>query len=127
MTHAAGSGPERPGVHIGSIDNSAVGVGDHNQVSYVAAPTPGTDAAQAELLAAIRELRADLGRFVETPQRQELDAELAAAEGEIDTTGAAGSGRLARLRQALDLATPLTASLASGAAVAQSVAALLGR
>lgn len=122
----SGEGPGRPTVHIGSVDNSAVGIGDHNVVSNVRGTGPATDPAQAELLAAIRALREDLGRFVATPQNEALDAELATAEGEIGTAGAAAPGRLARLRQALDLAGPLTASLASGAAVAQSLAALLG-
>ncbi|MFE9252102.1 hypothetical protein [Streptomyces sp. NPDC007088] len=123
---AAGGAPGRPTVHIGSVDNSAVGIGDHNVVSHVRGRGPAPDPAQAELLAAVRALREDLGRFVATSQNEALDAELSATEGEIDTAGAAAPGRLARLRQALDLAGPLAASLASGAAVAQSLAALLG-
>lgn len=126
MTEGTSRESGRPSVAFNTVQNSAVSVGDHNTVSYVESPQGAADPAQAELLAAIRALREDLGRFTPTPENQTLDAELCDAEDEIDTAGAVGPGRLARLRQALDVAGPLVAGLASGAAVAESLTALMG-
>ncbi|MEU7020145.1 hypothetical protein ABZ990_05745 [Streptomyces sp. NPDC046203] len=104
-----------------------VTVGDHNHVEYtVHGPGVERDPGQEELLAAIRELRADLGRLADPGRMAALDGELAGAEGEIEESGAAGPGRLTRLRQALADAGALTALFASAAAVGESVTALLG-
>lgn len=114
------------GIHVTNTGGN-VTIGDHNTVSYTVQGTePARDPQQEELLRAIRELRADLTRVVASERTAALDAELSGAEDEIEGTGAAGPGRLARLRQALADADALTGLLASGAAVAQAVAALVG-
>ncbi|MFE4829100.1 hypothetical protein [Streptomyces sp. NPDC056672] len=116
------------------MSGSAIGIGDHNTVTNTNTNTnTGTgatgqvsDPAQAELLAAVRALREDLGRFVATDGTAVLDAELVAAEEEITTAGAAGPGRLAGLRDALALTGGVVGTLASGVAVGEAVGALLG-
>ncbi|MEU6931748.1 hypothetical protein [Streptomyces sp. NPDC046385] len=124
-----GQGRNRPAAGGISITNTQgnVTVGDHNTVSYTVQGTqPDRDPAQEELLQAIRRLRADLGGVVASEQTTALDAELSDAEDEIEGTGAAGTGRLTRLRQALTDAGAVTGILASGVAVVQAVGALLG-
>ncbi|MFK4067382.1 hypothetical protein [Streptomyces sp. NPDC029674] len=115
----------RAGVHIGSVEGP-VAIGDGNEVTYYAAGGAGRDRAQEELLSAVRRLREDLRRAAVDARTTALDAELAAAETEIASTGGAGPGRLARLRTALADAGAGIGLLASGAAVAESVRALLG-
>ncbi|WP_431034117.1 hypothetical protein ACQYWQ_10895 [Streptomyces sp. P6-2-1] len=126
MTGTADQGRDRPGVHIGSVEGSAFAIGDGNEVSYVRGETAPADETQAALLAAVTALRADLARFTRTPENAALDTELAAVEGEITAGGAASRGRLGRLRDAVDVAGPLVGALASGAAVVESLVALLG-
>ncbi|MFI8197333.1 hypothetical protein ACIF6K_12405 [Streptomyces sp. NPDC085942] len=112
-------------VHIGSVTGSAFAVGSHNTVTQHQHPAPA-DASQAELLRAVRELRADLARFTPSEATQILDAELVSVVDEIETAGAAEPGRLTRLQQTLTAAGALTGALASGVAVAEALAALLG-
>ncbi|MFD7425077.1 hypothetical protein ACFV6M_32165 [Streptomyces californicus] len=112
-------------VHIGSVTGSAFAVGDHNTVTQHQNAGPA-DETQAELLRAVRELRADLARFTPSDTTEVLDAELVSVSDEIETAGAAEPGRLARLQRALDAAGALAGSLASGVAVAEALAALLG-
>ncbi|MFJ4966184.1 hypothetical protein ACIP6P_27675 [Streptomyces sp. NPDC088729] len=112
-------------MHIGTVTGSAFAVGDHNTVTQHQHPGPA-DEGQAELLRAVRELRADLARFVATDTTEILDAELVSVEDEIESAGAAAPGRLARLQQALTAAGALTGTLASGVAVAESLSTLLG-
>lgn len=112
-------------VHIGSVTGSAFAVGDHNTVTQHQNAGPA-DETQAELLRAVRELRADLVRFTPSDTTEVLDAELVSVADEIETAGAAEPGRLARLQRALDAAGALAGSLASGVAVAEALAALLG-
>lgn len=117
---------ERGGIHIGSV-RGAFAIGDHNTVTHHEGT--GGDAAdplQEELLRAVRELRDDLARLRESPQVTALSTELADTEAEITETGAAGPARLARLRTALTGAGNVVGLLASGATVAQAVAALVG-
>ncbi|MCF3964256.1 hypothetical protein L1885_21850 [Streptomyces fuscigenes] len=112
---------------MGSVTSSALNIGDHGTATHVTHHHAGAaDPAQEELLAAVRALRTDLGRLVPTAGTDALDAELARTEGEVTTAGAASPGRLARLREALGLAGAVTGSLASGVAVAESIAGLLG-
>lgn len=115
---------QRP-VHIGSVTGSAFAVGDHNTVTQHQHAGPA-DETQAELLQAVRELRADLARFVTSDATEVLDAELVSVADEIETSGAAEPGRLARLQQALTAAGTVTGTLASGVAVAEALRALLG-
>ncbi|MGW6583546.1 hypothetical protein ACWF76_29900 [Streptomyces globisporus] len=114
-----------PTVHIGSVTGSAFAVGDHNTVTQHRHAGPA-DETQAELLRAVRELRADLARFVTTDTTEVLDVELVSVADEIETAGAAEPGRLGRLQRALDAAGALTGTLASGVAVAEALSALLG-
>ncbi|WP_438490281.1 hypothetical protein [Streptomyces sp. S186] len=90
------------GVFIDTV-HGAVGVGEHNTVPHNdGAGAPAVDPSQEEeLLRAVRELREDLARAVPSPVIEALNAELADTEGEITGSGAAGPGRLARLRAAL--------------------------
>ncbi|GAA1934100.1 hypothetical protein GCM10009837_69950 [Streptomyces durmitorensis] len=113
------------GIHIGSVEG-AFAIGDGNEVTYYEAGGPVRDRAQEELLSAVRRLREDLRRAAVDGRTTALDAELAAAEAEIASPGGAGPGRLARLRTALADAGTGIGALASGAAVAESVRALLG-
>ncbi|MFD6801295.1 hypothetical protein [Streptomyces cyaneofuscatus] len=112
-------------VHIGSVTGSAFAVGDHNTVTQHQHAGPA-DEAQAELLRAVRELRADLARFTASGTTEVLDAELVSVADEIETAGGAAPGRLARLQQALTAVGSLTGTLASGVAVAEALRALLG-
>ncbi|MYT33260.1 hypothetical protein [Streptomyces sp. MspMP-M5] len=117
------------GIHIGSVQG-AFAIGDHNTVTHhgtnAQGAAPAIDPAHEQLLQAARTLREDLGRAVESPEVRALTAELAGTEEEITGTGAAAPGRLARLRTALTDAGAVVGLLASGAAVVQAVAALLG-
>ncbi|WP_406208964.1 hypothetical protein [Streptomyces decoyicus] len=114
------------GIHIGSV-RGAFAIGDHNTVTHHEGPAaPAGDPAQEELLRAVRALRDDLSRAVESPQITVLSGELAETEAEIADSGAAGPGRLARLRTALTDAGAVVGLLASGAAVSQAVATLVG-
>ncbi|GCD35399.1 hypothetical protein OEIGOIKO_03142 [Streptomyces chrestomyceticus JCM 4735] len=123
---ATADGRDR-GIHIGEV-HGAFAIGDHNTVTHNenTPGRPGTDPAHEELLAAVRQLREDLARVIETPQVTLLTAELADAQEEIETSGRTVPGRLDRLRTALADAGAVTGMLASGAAVGQAVAALLG-
>ncbi|MFF4602006.1 hypothetical protein ACFY12_04495 [Streptomyces sp. NPDC001339] len=114
------------GIHIGSVQG-AFAIGDHNTVTNnEGGGGTAADPAQQELLRALRELREDLSRAVENPQITALGRELADTEAEIAERGEAGPGRLARLRTALTDAGAVVGLLASGAAVVQAVAALVG-
>ncbi|MFH8568887.1 hypothetical protein [Streptomyces sp. NPDC017993] len=114
------------GNHIGSV-RGAFAIGNNNTVTnHEGAGSAAADPAQAELLRAVRALRGELAVVVESPQTQALRTELADTETEIADTGAAGPGRLARLRAALADAGAVVGLLASGAAVGQAVGALVG-
>lgn len=114
------------GIHIGSV-RGAMAIGDHNTVTHNEGPAaPAAEPAQEELLRAVRALRDDLSRAVESPQITALSGELAETEAEITDNGVAGPGRVSRLRAALTDAGAVVGLLASGAAVTQAVAALAG-
>ncbi|MFD9796443.1 hypothetical protein ACFWXK_36425 [Streptomyces sp. NPDC059070] len=117
-------GKARGGISIGSMVG-AMAIGDHNTVTNQQGGPPA-DPVQAELLAAVQELRADLARVVGNERVRELDAAAADTEAEIASAGAASPGRLARLRRALGDAESLTGILTSAAAVGRTVATLLG-
>ncbi|MFE9920304.1 hypothetical protein ACFYQA_01615 [Streptomyces sp. NPDC005774] len=109
---------EEGGVHIGDVHRSTFAIGENAHAeSHHGVPAPG-DAAGAELLAAVKELRADLARLRPGEQTAQLDEALAETEEEIDRTGTAGESRRRRLRDLLAGAETLTALLASAATVA---------
>ncbi|WP_030218207.1 hypothetical protein [Streptomyces bikiniensis] len=118
--------PRRDGIQVSNTGGN-VTIGDHNTVTNtVTGSGPARDPLQEELLRAIRRLRSDLAGVVPSEQTAALDAELSDAEDEIEGTGRADTGRLTRLRRALTDAGAVTGILASGVAVGQAVAALLG-
>ncbi|WP_367125504.1 hypothetical protein [Streptomyces phytohabitans] len=126
-TDGAGGG-QPPGVRIDRADNSAFNFGQGGSASTTNTTYgggQGPDPAQRALLDAVRKLREDLDRFVATDDTRVLDAELVAAEDEIDTSGAASRTRLEALRDALATAGTFVAALGSGVAVSESVASLL--
>lgn len=113
---------DEPTVHIGDVSQSTFAIGSHARAeSHHGAPVQRDEAAE-ELLAAVRELRADLSRMRHSDETTELDAVLADTEEEITRTGTAGAGRLQRLREVLtDAGTVLTLFASAG-----TVAGLLG-
>ncbi|MGX1883289.1 hypothetical protein [Streptomyces sp. NPDC055287] len=125
-----GKPDEQPSVHVGTANNSAIGIGNSNTVTTTNttnnSAAPPRDPAHEELLLAVRELRADLDRLVATDTTTVLDAELVSTEEEIEEAGRATPGRLARLRDALTAAGPSVEVLASGAAAVAAVGSLLG-
>ncbi|MFF3552143.1 hypothetical protein ACWD4V_00425 [Streptomyces tsukubensis] len=122
------TGTPGPSVHIGTVSHSALTFGAGSTASTVnhTAGAVVDDPVQRELLTAVRALRADLERLVATAGTGILDAELASAEDEITTSGAAGPVRLERLRGALATAGEWVGALGSGVAVAELVTALIG-
>ncbi|MEU9116733.1 hypothetical protein AB0D04_34545 [Streptomyces sp. NPDC048483] len=113
------------GIHIGTV-RGAFAIGNHNTVTHnEGVGAPAVDPAHEELLRAVRELRDDLARAVPSPEIDALSAELTDTETEIEESGAAGPGRLARLRTALTDAGAVVGLLASGTAVGQAVASLV--
>jgi hypothetical protein len=126
-TEAAGAGGRAYGdIHIGSVRGGAVGIGDHNYIVNVRGEAAPCDPAYEQLLEAVRQLGADLGRLVASPEVSALADELSETEEEIQRTGAAAPGRLARLRALLQDASASIGMLASGMALGQAVGALLG-
>ncbi|MFF6789470.1 hypothetical protein ACVW0K_004423 [Streptomyces filamentosus] len=104
-----------------------VTIGDDNTVTNTVHVGGGPrDPRQEELLRAVRRFRTDLRAVVETEETAALDGELAETEAEIERTGEAAPGRLARLRQSLADAGDVAGLLASGVAVGQVLGTLLG-
>ncbi|MFF7858836.1 hypothetical protein [Streptomyces sp. NPDC007904] len=110
--------PDEPNVSIGRADNSSFAFGDHARAETRNAAPAARDESAEQLLAAVRELRADLARLRENEQAARLDETLAETEEEITRTGAAGEGRLRRLREVLTDAQSILTLFASAGAVA---------
>lgn len=110
--------PNEPNVSIGGVSHSTFAIGNRSHAESHHHNGPARDQAAEELLAAVRELRADLARVRGTDQTVALDAELAATEGEITATGQAGPTRRERLRALLADSQALLSVLASAGAVA---------
>ncbi|MEU6353966.1 hypothetical protein ABZ896_32320 [Streptomyces sp. NPDC047072] len=111
---------DEPSVNIsGGVHGSTFAIGSHAHAeSHHGVGASGRDAATEELLAAVRELRADLTRVRATDRTAELDTALAETEEEIVTTGQATPTRRERLRQLLDDSQALVGLIASAGAVA---------
>ncbi|MFI0818729.1 hypothetical protein ACH4TX_22505 [Streptomyces sp. NPDC021098] len=124
---AGGHGGRRFGnIRIGNVRGGVVGIGDNSHIVNGPQEGTGCDPAYEELLHAVQQLSADLERLVATPEVSALSDELSGAQDEIQRTGRAGAGRLARLRVLLQDAGAGIGMLASGVAVGQAVGALLG-
>ncbi|OPF84821.1 hypothetical protein VT50_0201580 [Streptomyces antioxidans] len=124
-TPAAGGGSTFGNIRFGKVRDSAIGFGDHNHIVNGGQAAP-CDPAYEELLDAVRQLAEDLRRVVPSPEVGALSDELDRTEDEIQRTGRAGAGRLARIRVMLQDASASVGMLASGVAVGQAVGALLG-
>ncbi|MGW7751784.1 hypothetical protein ACWGK6_09490 [Streptomyces violaceusniger] len=123
---AGGGGRTFGDIRFDKVSGSAVGIGDHNHIVNGRQGEAPCDPAYQELLEAVRQLTDDLRRVVPSPEVGALSDELDQAQDEIQRTGRAGAGRLARIRVMLQDASASVGMLASGVAVGQAVGALLG-
>ncbi|MEE4587750.1 hypothetical protein ACIG63_04020 [Streptomyces antimycoticus] len=123
---AGGGGRSFGGIRFGKVSGSAIGIGDHNHIVNGRQGDVPCDPAYQELLEAVRQLAEDLRRVVPSPEVGALSDELDQTQDEIQRTGRAGAGRLARIRVMLQDASAGVGMLASGVAVGQAVGALLG-
>ncbi|MBI0297819.1 hypothetical protein JBE04_25995 [Streptomyces sp. PRKS01-29] len=123
---AGGGGSKFGNIRFGSVQDSAIGFGDHNHIVNGSRGEAPCDPAYQELLEAVRQLAEDLRRVIPSPEVGALSDELDRTEDEIQRTGRAGAGRLARIRVLLQDAGTGVGMLASGVAVGQAVGALLG-
>ncbi|MEU6546214.1 hypothetical protein [Streptomyces sp. NPDC046859] len=131
------SGGERPdaaggGVTIGSMSGGSIATGrDGRAVSYNTTGGAALDTAHQELLAAVRELLAELpdgaGRGADDAA---LHDELVGLQEEITRSGTAEQGRLTRVlgsvRRWLGSQAAAAGAVASATAVVQGIAQLLG-
>ncbi|MER6083706.1 hypothetical protein [Streptomyces sp. NPDC001833] len=108
---------DEPQVSIGNVSGSTFAIGSHAHAESHHHGA-GADRADEELLAAVRELRADLERVRGTEQTAALGAALAETEEEITSTGQAGPTRRQRLRELLTDSQALLNVLASAGALA---------
>ncbi|AEM87944.1 hypothetical protein [Streptomyces violaceusniger] len=122
----AGGGRTFGDITFGKVSGSAVGIGDHNHIVNGRQGEAPCDPAYQELLEAVRQLADDLRRVVPSPEVGALSDELDQTQDEIQRTGRAGAGRLARIRVMLQDASAGVGMLASGVAVGQAVGTLLG-
>ncbi|MBO3674380.1 hypothetical protein [Streptomyces sp. NEAU-YJ-81] len=123
---AGGGGRTFGDIRFGKVSGSAVGIGDHNHIVNGRQEEAPCDPAYQELLEAVRQLADDLRRVVPSSEVGALSDELDQTQDEIQRTGRAGAGRLARIRVMLQDASASVGMLASGVAVGQAVGALLG-
>ena len=108
---------DEPQVTLGNVSGSTFAIGSH---AHAESHHHGGSGSQAdeELLAAVRELRADLARVRGTEQTAALGTALAETEDEITSTGQAGPTRRQRLRELLTDSQSLLSVLASAGALA---------
>ncbi|MFD5421390.1 hypothetical protein ACFWJT_25595 [Streptomyces sp. NPDC127069] len=121
------NGDERP-VHIGNISNTAFSIGGSNNTNTVHNGGGTGDGAPgaAELLEAVRELRAELVRLPRSTERRELDAELDEAAAELEEADEIRPGLPARLRGALERWAPLVETVSAATALGGLLASLGG-
>jgi hypothetical protein len=135
MTHDGPATPDRPTdasghVSIGAMSGGSIATGSHGSATSYNTTGAAPDARHAELLQAIRDLRAALPDTAErSPQDSALDRELADTEAEIVRTGSAETGRLTGLlggvRGWLGGQAAAAGAVASATAVVQGIAQLL--
>ncbi|MFI9174026.1 hypothetical protein [Streptomyces lincolnensis] len=108
-----------PGINIsGGIHGGTFAFGDQAHVeSHHYGTGVQRDAAAEELLAAVRELRADLTRVRASDETAALDEALADTEDDLTRTGQATPSRLDRLRQLLEDSQNVVTFLASAGAL----------
>ncbi|MFD8383514.1 hypothetical protein ACFV2X_34235 [Streptomyces sp. NPDC059679] len=117
--------PSPPGgISIGVMAGGAAAAGADARA--VDASTQSAIDAPPELRAALGTLRRQLPLLNPTDETSEIDAQLADAEEEIDTTGQVRRDRLQRLRDRIELGTAGVAGLAAATAVVQQILQLLG-
>ncbi|MFE3768788.1 hypothetical protein [Streptomyces sp. NPDC057579] len=116
--------PNTGGISIGVMAGGAAAAGADAR-ALDASTQPAIDA-PPELRAALGTLRRQLPLLNASDETSEIDARLADAEAEIDTTGQVRRDRLQWLRDRLDLGTTAVAGLASATAVVQQIIQLLG-
>jgi len=110
---------DEPNVSIsGGVSKSTFAIGSHAHAESHHGTAAPRDQAAEELLAAVRELRADLTRMRASDETAALDVALADTEEEITRTGAPSPSRLDRLRQLLQDSQALVGLIASAGAVA---------
>ncbi|MEU4654032.1 hypothetical protein AB0G32_08830 [Streptomyces sp. NPDC023723] len=117
-------------VSIGSMSGGSVATGAHASATSYHTTGAAPDARHAELLDAIRELRAALPSAADrTDADTSLDRELADTAAEIAHTGAAAPARLTRLlggvRGWLGGQAAAAGAVASATAVVQGIAQLI--
>ncbi|TJZ54348.1 hypothetical protein FCH28_14485 [Streptomyces piniterrae] len=135
--------PQPGGISIGTMHGGAVAQGSHAQavnVSHGTADMSDTSNA-SELLAAVTALReqlsalgalnelgevGDLTELRELGELGELEAQLAAAEGEIEATGRIGPTRLEWLRDRVAIGATAATGLAAAGQAAEQLARLIG-
>ena len=123
-----GTGGGGGSVHIGSMSGGAIATGRHGKATSTSytGNGPQTDEATLALLAAVRDLRADMGVLAASDETRAVGGELDEVEGEITRTGRADATRLARLRERLEPGATAIGLLASAATVVQAVGQVLG-
>ncbi|MEU2561651.1 hypothetical protein ABZ626_20285 [Streptomyces longispororuber] len=120
--NGAGSGGTT--VTINAINGGSQAFGEHGTAESTNYTTVVARPEYADLLAAVRRLRRDLAGGARAAGDEDLDAELAAVEGEITRTGRSGPGPVARVRAHLAAYAPAAATAASVTAVLQALAQL---
>ncbi|WP_412077047.1 hypothetical protein ACLF6K_18740 [Streptomyces xanthophaeus] len=120
MGAGSGAGAGSGEVRIGTVHGSSFSIGGSHHTNTTVHHTgtgPQDAPGAAELLEAVRELRAALVRLPRSTGRAELDAELDGAAGELEEAGEIRPGLPARLRAALERWAPLVESVSAAAAL----------
>ncbi|GHE95479.1 hypothetical protein GCM10018785_70830 [Streptomyces longispororuber] len=124
--NGAGTGAGTGGttVTINAINGGSQAFGEHGTAESTNYTTVVARPEYADLLTAVRRLRRDLAGGVRAADDEDLDAGLAAVEGEITRTGRSGPGPVARVRAHLAAYAPAATTAASVTAVLQALAQL---
>lgn len=118
MTVGETGGASEPGsINIGTMHGGAVASGAHARAISTTRQTDGTSPA---LLAAVTALRDELARLAE------LQAQLTAAEEDIEATGRIAPGRLEWLRERIAIGATAATGLAAAGQAAEQLARLIG-
>ncbi|MFC0597213.1 hypothetical protein [Streptomyces palmae] len=119
--------PQPPGgISIGTMSGGAVAAGRDARAVDASRQATGAVPVPPELLDAVRTLRAQLRLLTPTAETSEVEGALAEVEEEITSTGQAGRGRLAGVRDRLELGMTALGGLVSAATLAQLIGQALG-